>query len=51
MPVRKVTRAELLQAIHNPLGVHTMVAVKYRTPLHDGALPGRILPDAHGAND
>lgn len=27
----KVTRAELLQAIHNPLGVHTMVGIKYRT--------------------
>ena len=27
----KVTRAELLQAIHNPLGVSTMVGIKYRT--------------------
>lgn len=27
----KVTRAEILQAIHNPLGVHTMVGIKYRT--------------------
>ncbi len=27
----KVTKAELLQAIHNPLGVHTMVGIKYRT--------------------
>ena len=28
---QKVTRAEILQALHNPLGVHTMVGVKYRT--------------------
>ncbi len=27
----KVTKAEILQAIHNPLGVNTMVGVKYRT--------------------
>ena len=27
----KVTRAEILQAIHNPLGVDTMVGIKYRT--------------------
>ena len=27
----KVTRAEILQAIHNPLGVETMVGIKYRT--------------------
>ena len=27
----KVSRAELLQAIHNPLGVSTMVGIKYRT--------------------
>lgn len=27
----KVTKAEILQAVHNPLGVHTMVGVKYRT--------------------
>lgn len=27
----KVTRAEILQAIHNPLGVHTLIGVKYRT--------------------
>ncbi len=26
-----MTRAEILQALHNPLGVHTMVGVKYRT--------------------
>lgn len=27
----KVTKAEILQAIHNPLGVHTMTGIKYRT--------------------
>lgn len=27
----KVTRAEILQAIHNPLGVKTMTGIKYRT--------------------
>ena len=27
----KVTRAEILAAIHNPLGVDTMVGIKYRT--------------------
>lgn len=27
----KVTKAEILKAIHNPLGVHTMTGIKYRT--------------------
>lgn len=27
----KVTKAEILAAIHNPLGVHTMTGIKYRT--------------------
>lgn len=27
----KVTKAEILQAVHNPLGVSTMVGIKYRT--------------------
>ena len=27
----EVSRAEILQVIHNPLGVHTMTGVKYRT--------------------
>lgn len=27
----QVTKAEILQAIHNPLGVHTMAGIKYRT--------------------
>ena len=26
-----MTKAEILQAIHNPLGVHTMAGIKYRT--------------------
>lgn len=28
---QKVSKAEILQAIHNPLGVHTMTGIKYRT--------------------
>lgn len=28
---QKVTKAEILKAIHNPLGVHTMTGIKYRT--------------------
>lgn len=27
----EVTKAEILQAIHNPLGVHTLTGIKYRT--------------------
>ncbi len=27
----KISKAEILQAIHNPLGVHTMAGIKYRT--------------------
>lgn len=27
----KVTKAEIMQAIHNPLGVDTMIGIKYRT--------------------
>ncbi len=27
----KVTEAEIIRAIHNPLGVHTMTGIKYRT--------------------
>lgn len=27
----KVSKAEILKAIHNPLGVHTMAGIKYRT--------------------
>lgn len=36
----KVTRAELLQAIHNPLGVHTMTGVKVRTRAMMGRCQG-----------
>ena len=27
----KVTEAEIIKAIHNPLGVHTLTGIKYRT--------------------
>lgn len=36
----QVTRAELLQAIHNPLGCHTMVSVKLRTRAMMGRCQG-----------
>lgn len=36
----KVTKAELLQAIHNPLGVETMVGIKYRTRAMMGRCQG-----------
>ena len=36
----KVTKAEILQAIHNPLGAHTMVSVKYRTRCMMGRCQG-----------
>lgn len=36
----KVTKAEILQAIHNPLGVSTMVGIKYRTRLMMGRCQG-----------
>ena len=36
----KVTKAELLQAIHNPLGVDTMVGIKYRTRAMMGRCQG-----------
>ena len=37
---QKVTRAELLQAVHNPLGVHTVTGVKYRTRAMMGRCQG-----------
>ena len=37
---QKVTRAEILQAIHNPLGVHTVTGVKYRTRAMMGRCQG-----------
>ncbi len=36
----KVTKAEILQAIHNPLGVHTMSGIKYRTRCMMGRCQG-----------
>lgn len=36
----KVTRAEILRAIHNPLGVHTMTGIKYRTRAMMGRCQG-----------
>lgn len=35
-----VTRAEILQAIHNPLGVHTVNGIKYRTRASMGRCQG-----------
>ena len=37
---QKVTKAEILRAIHNPLGVNTMVGVKYRTRAMMGRCQG-----------
>ena len=37
---QKVTRAEILQAIHNPLGVSTVTGVKYRTRAMMGRCQG-----------
>ncbi len=37
---QKVTRAELLKAIRNPLGVHTVTGVKYRTRAMMGRCQG-----------
>ncbi len=36
----QVTKAELFQAIHNPLGVHTMAGIKYRTRCMMGRCQG-----------
>ena len=35
-----VTRAEILQAIHNPLGVHTVTGIKNRTRATMGRCQG-----------
>lgn len=35
-----VTKAEILQAVHNPLGVHTMTGIKYRTRAMMGRCQG-----------
>ena len=37
---QKVTKAEILKAIHNPLGVHTVTGVKYRTRAMMGRCQG-----------
>ena len=37
---QKVTKAEILQAIRNPLGVHTMAGIKYRTRCMMGRCQG-----------
>lgn len=37
---QKVTKAEILAAIHNPLGVHTVTGVKYRTRAMMGRCQG-----------
>ena len=55
----KVTKAEILQAIHNPLGVHTMVGIKYRTRSMMGRCQGgycqmrieRMIEDELGVKD
>jgi glycerol-3-phosphate dehydrogenase len=36
----KVTKAEILNAIHNPLGVHTVTGIKYRTRAMMGRCQG-----------
>lgn len=37
---QKVSKAEILSAIHNPLGVHTMTGIKYRTRAMMGRCQG-----------
>lgn len=52
----KVTKAEILEAIHNPLGVNTMVGIKYRTRSMMGRCQGgycqmrieQMLEEVHG---
>ena len=36
----KVTKAEIINAIHNPLGVHTVTGIKYRTRTMMGRCQG-----------
>ena len=55
----KVTKAEILQAIHNPLGVHTMAGIKYRTRSMMGRCQGgycqmrieKMIEDELGVKD
>lgn len=55
----KVSRAEILKAIHNPLGVHTMAGIKYRTRSMMGRCQGgycqmriaKMIEDELGVKD
>ena len=55
----KVTKAEILKAIHNPLGVHTMTGIKYRTRSMRGRCQGgycqmrieKMIEDELGVKD
>ena len=55
----KVTKAEILKAIHNPLGVHTMTGIKYRTRSMMGRCQGgycqmrieKMIEDELGVKD
>ncbi len=55
----KVTKAEILQAIHNPLGVRTMTGIKYRTRSMMGRCQGgycqmrieKMIEDELGVKD
>ena len=46
----KVTKAEILQAIHNSGSPHHD-GNQVPNQSHDGAVPGRLLPDAFGTDD
>ena len=56
---QKVTKAEILQAIHNPLGASSMISIKYRTRCMMGRCQGgycqmriaQMLQDELGIND
>ena len=45
----KVTKAVFLKAIHNPLGSGYHDRHQIQDTFHDGALSGRLLPDADRA--
>lgn len=55
----KVSKAEILKAIHNPLGVHTMAGIKYRTRSMMGRCQGgycqmriaKMIEDELGVKD
>ena len=56
---QKVSKAEILQAIHNPIGARTMVSVKYRCRAMMGRCQGgycqmriaELLEEEHGMKD